>query len=49
MSASPRPPSKLYILAAVVIAVTIWMVLGAPDSDPAIARFAVARNSAPHR
>ena len=44
MSASHKPPSKWYFLAAAVIAVAIWMVLGAPDSDFASTPIAVARS-----
>ena len=46
----PRPPSKFYILAAALIAVVIWAVLGVPGSEhgtkPA---WEVARNTLLHR
>jgi hypothetical protein len=46
VSASHKPPSKWYFLAAAVIAVAIWMVLGAPDSDFASTPIAIARSGA---
>jgi hypothetical protein len=46
---SPKPPSRFYVLAAIVIAVVIWMVMGAPENDPAYAPLAIARTSVPHR
>jgi hypothetical protein len=49
MSASHKPPSKFYVLAAVIIAVVIWMVMGSPDSDPASTPMAIARGSFGHR
>jgi hypothetical protein len=44
-----KPPSRFYILAAIVIAVVIWMVMGAPDNDPASAPLAIARSGVTHR
>jgi hypothetical protein len=46
VSASHKPPSKWHFLAAAVIAVAIWMVLGAPDSDFASTPIAIARSGA---
>jgi hypothetical protein len=46
---SHNPPSRFYVLAAIVIAVVIWMVMGAPDSDPATAPLAIARSGVAHR
>lgn len=45
MSASHKPPGKLYVLVAVAIAVAIWMVLGAPDSDSPGTPVAIARST----
>jgi hypothetical protein len=49
MSTPPKPPGKWHFLAAAVIAVAIWMVMGAPDSDVASTPIAIARNAAGHR
>lgn len=49
MSASHKPPSKWYLLAAAIIAVAIWMVLGAPESDFASTPIAIARSGMVHR
>ena len=49
MSAPPKPPSKVYLLAAIVIAVVIWMVMGTPDSDAVSTPIAVARSGFGHR
>jgi hypothetical protein len=49
MSVSHKPPSKFYVLAAIVIAVLIWIVMGTPDSDPASTPMAIARGSFGHR
>jgi len=46
---NPHKPSRFYVLAAIVIAVVIWMVMGAPENDPAYAPLAIARTSVPHR
>ena len=49
MKPSHNPPSRFYILAALVIAIVIWMVMGAPDSDPASKPLAIARSGLLHR
>ncbi len=49
MSTPPKPPGKWYFLAAAVIAVAIWMVMGAPDSDAPATPIAIARGGLGHR
>ena len=44
-----KPPSRFYVLAAIVIAVVIWMVMGAPESDPTSAPLAIARSGVTNR
>ena len=46
---SQKPPSRLYILAAIVLAVVLWMVWGAPGGGPANWPFEIARSNAGHR
>ncbi|HXI05429.1 MAG TPA: hypothetical protein VNJ49_03720 [Bradyrhizobium sp.] len=49
MCGSHKPPSRYYILAALAIAVVIWLVMGAPGTGPAPWPFEIARSTAGHR
>jgi len=43
-----QPPSRFYVLAAIMIAVVIWMVMGSPGSVPANGPTELARNGSAH-
>jgi hypothetical protein len=49
MNPSYKPPSRFYVLAAIVIAVVIWMVMGSPGSVPANGPTEIAGSSFVHR
>ena len=48
MKESCKPPGKAYLLAAILIAVVIWMVMGAP-SEPSHGPIELARGGLLHR